>query len=61
MSEFKKWLAKNHPYADNPTIAVYKESWRAAIGWANTKCRAWVTLHGNVYSDINAELMKLDE
>lgn len=61
MDEFEKWLAKNHPNANDLTIATYKESWKAAINWANTMCRKWVTLHDNVYSEINAELMKLEE
>lgn len=60
MNEFEKWLAKNHPNANDLTIAMYKEAWKAAINWTNTRCRASVTLHDNIYSEVNAELIKLE-
>ena len=65
MSEFEKYWMKLEASGDLDYFATPKEAgeavWKAAIGWANTKCRAHVTIHNNVYSDINAELMKLGE
>ena len=59
MNEFQKWYNTLSP-ADAEHKSA-ERGWKAAINWANSKCRAHVTIHNNVYTDINKELMDLED
>ena len=63
MSEFEKWWEKfgQYEFSTYLTKEQSKIVWKAAIEWTNMVCRKWVTLHENVYSNVNYELMKLEE
>lgn len=65
MNEFEEWWILEGQnivgHYDQREEELAKVAWAAAIQWANKICRKWVVLHDNVYSDINSELIKLEE